>query len=51
MPTGFWTYKNVEYLHQQGIVNGESDGLYHPEHLVTRDQMAVFVSRAFGLTL
>ncbi len=26
-----WTFKYVEYLHGNGIVNGESDGLYHPE--------------------
>ncbi len=49
VPTSFWTYKNVEYLHEHGIVNGEGDGLYHPEHAVTRDQMAVFMARAFKL--
>ena len=25
------------------------DGYYHPELVVTRDQMAVFIARAFGL--
>ena len=49
VPTTFWTYKHIEYLHEHGIVNGVGDGTYHPEYTVTRDQMAVFVSRAFGL--
>jgi hypothetical protein len=30
-------------------VAGYPDGLYHPEVVVTRDQMAVYVARAFGL--
>jgi hypothetical protein len=32
-----------------GVVNGYPDGTYHPERQVTRDQMAVYVARAFGL--
>jgi Tol biopolymer transport system component len=32
-----------------GDTNGYHDGLYHPEIAVTRDQMAVYVARAFGL--
>jgi len=31
------------------VVNGYEDGLYHPEIVVTRDQMAVYVARAFEL--
>ncbi len=50
VPTSLWTFKYVEYLHENHIVNGEGDGLYHPEYDVTRDQMAVFITRAFGLT-
>jgi hypothetical protein len=30
-------------------VNGYGDGLYHPERPVTRDQMAVYIARAFEL--
>lgn len=47
----FWAYKQVEYYAAQGVVNGYEDGYYHPEREVTRDQMAVYVARAFGLTL
>ena len=50
VPTGFWSFKYVEYLKAQGVVNGYSDGTYHPEYTVTRDQMAVYIARAFHLT-
>ena len=46
--TGQWAFKYIEYLHGQGIVGGYADG-YHPGDNVTRDQMAVFVQRAFKL--
>jgi hypothetical protein len=32
------------------VVAGFDDGLYHPEMVVTRDQMAVFIFRGFDLT-
>jgi len=49
VPSDFWAYKHVEYCVEHGVVNGYDDGLYHPEIIVTRDQMAVYVARAFGL--
>jgi hypothetical protein len=49
VPGTFWSYRHVEYCVSQGVVSGYEDGLYHPERVVTRDQMAVYVSRAFGL--
>jgi len=45
----FWAYKHIEYCVENSVVNGYGDGLYHPEIVVTRDQMAVYVARAFGL--
>jgi hypothetical protein len=47
--SGFWAYTHVEYCVENGVVAGYLDGLYHPEIVVTRDQMAVYVARAFGL--
>jgi PKD repeat protein len=44
-----WCYKHVEYIAGLGIVQGYGDGAYHPEREVTRDQMAVYVQRAFDL--
>ena len=49
VPDTFWSYKHIEYCVEHGVVNGYEDGLYHPDTLVTRDQMAVYVARAFGL--
>ena len=34
-----------------GVVYGYDDGYYRPEDVVTRDQMAAYISRAFELTL
>ena len=56
-----WAYKYVEYVHEQGVVQGypypdpESPGetiyRYEPDWPVSRDQMAVYVARAFQLPL
>ena len=47
--TNYWAFKYVEYCHAHSVVNGYSDGTYKPGSVVTRDQMAVFVTRAFKL--
>jgi hypothetical protein len=46
-----WCYKHVEYLASQGVVSGYRGGLYHPECTCSRDQMAVYIARAFGLAI
>ena len=46
-----WCYKYVEYIKAHGVTSGYPDGLYHPEFECSRDQMAVYVTRAFGLPL
>jgi len=45
----FWAYKHIEYCVENGVVQGYPDGCYRPEHTATRDQMAVYVARAFHL--
>ena len=50
VPTAFWSYKYIEYCFENNIVKGYEDG-YHPDHAVTRDQMAVYVQRAFKLPI
>ncbi len=50
VPTDFWAYRYVEYIADAGVTQGYPDGNYHPETIVTRDQMAVYISRAFGYT-
>jgi len=49
IPADFWAYQYIEYCHTIGIVNGYEDGTYQPLRLVTRDQMAVYITRAFHL--
>ena len=46
-----WCYKHVEYVVARGVVSGYSDGTYRPATVCTRDQMAVFVARAFELPM
>lgn len=50
VPTTFWAYKYIEFLNKLGIASGYSGNTYQPGNEVTRDQMAVFLSRAAGLT-
>jgi len=49
VPTDFWAFKYVEYIESEGVTGGYPDGTYRPTVAVTRDQMAVYVSRAFHL--
>jgi PKD repeat protein len=46
-----WALKYVEYARAARIIGGYSGGFYHPEYEVTRDQMAVYLARAFKLPL
>jgi PKD repeat protein len=51
VPTDYWAYKYVEYCKAHGIVQGYDPVTYAPEAEVTRDQMAVYIARAFGLVM
>jgi len=44
-----WCCKHVEYIAAEGVCGGYEDDCYHPEYVCTRDQMAVYISRAFHL--
>ena len=44
-----WAWEAVLDCFVAGIVDGYSDGLYHPNWSVSRDQMAAFIARAFDL--
>ena len=49
VPAGFWAGTAIEACVDNAVVNGYPDGLYRPYADVTRDQMAVYIARAFGL--
>jgi Tol biopolymer transport system component len=49
VPRGHWAYRYVEYAAARGVIQGYEDGCYHPQAVVTRDQMAVFVQRLLAL--
>jgi len=49
VPTNHWAFKEVEYIRKHYVARGYWDGLYHPEYVCTRDQMAVFIARTFQL--
>ncbi|HUU54125.1 MAG TPA: S8 family serine peptidase [Armatimonadota bacterium] len=44
----YWAYKYIEYIADAEVTQGYPDGNYYPEVVVGRDQMAVYISRAFG---
>jgi hypothetical protein len=49
VPAGHWAGTAIQVCVDHGVVQGYDDGLYRPDAVVTRDQMAVYVARAFGL--
>jgi hypothetical protein len=44
----YWAWAEIEACYAAGIVSGYPDGTYRPSTPVTRDQMAVYVSRAIS---
>jgi len=53
VPAGHWAYKYIEYIAQDSVAvsQGYDDGTYRPDVIVTRDQMAVYVQKAFDLPM
>jgi len=51
VPEDFWAYKYIEYCASRGVVQGYAGGSYQPQWPVSRAGMAVYVARAFDLTL
>jgi parallel beta-helix repeat protein len=49
VPTYHWAYKYVEYCVAEDVVQGYTPTIYEPLVNVNREQMAVFVARAFDL--
>ena len=51
VPAGFRTGTAIKACVDNGVVGGYKDGSYRPGGDVTRDQLAVFVQRAFDLPM
>jgi hypothetical protein len=49
VPAGFWAGSAIQACVESAVVHGYDDGHYRPGCDVTRDQMAVYISRAFNL--
>ncbi|MEN6347781.1 MAG: S-layer homology domain-containing protein [Syntrophomonas sp.] len=48
VPPGTWYYVPVNNAAERGLVSGTGDNRFSPEALITREQMAVMVSKALG---
>jgi hypothetical protein len=51
VPAGSSFCKNIGYIWTLGVVDGNGDGTFGPNGLVTRAQMAKFLDNAFQLTI
>jgi hypothetical protein len=51
VPPGFWAGTAIEACVYNEVVKGYADGFYRPTVVVTRDQMAVYIARAFDLAM
>jgi hypothetical protein len=49
VPIGYWADVWIEQLANDGITSGCGNGNFCPTRIVLRDEMAVFLDRAFGL--
>ena len=47
VPASHWVFKYIQRLYELGITTGCGGGNYCPTDKVTREQMAVFLYRAF----
>ncbi len=49
VPATSWCYRHIEFLVSRSVTSGYADGRYRPAAMVTRDQMAVYIVRAFEM--
>ena len=48
MPYGTWYYEDVRYGVAEGLVNGYTDGTFHPENTIKRSEVVSILYRAAG---
>ena len=50
MNESYWGYKSVNVLYNKGVIQGDGEGKFYPERMVTRAEFAKMVSEMFSLT-
>lgn len=50
VPTNHWAFGSIEALKQAGVIHGKGNGMYGPDEVLTRGQMAKILTESFGLT-
>jgi hypothetical protein len=45
---GYWAYRWIECAKAKGLALGRRDGLFHPQDLLNRGEMAAFIARAMA---
>jgi hypothetical protein len=51
VPAAYWAAPYIEKLASLGVTSGCGGGNYCPHNTVTREQMAIFLVKMFGLPL
>jgi hypothetical protein len=49
VPCNFWARPDIQYIAAAGVSGGYLDGNFHPGFVCMRDQISVFLARAFNL--
>lgn len=44
-----WAYESIQALKSMQVISGDQDGRFNPDEFVTREEFAVFISKAFNL--
>lgn len=50
VPESHWGYKPVNTLYSRGVIQGDGEGKFYPERMVTRAEFAKMVSEMFSIT-
>jgi hypothetical protein len=48
VPTDHWAYEAIDYLQQQGLVEGYPDGTFGGNRTFTRYEMAMVIARIYS---
>lgn len=49
VPSSHWAYDSISQMVQRGVINGYTDGTFHPDRIVTRSELAKIMVLAAGI--